>query len=86
MIEQFLTQPHVDYLKLINVYDKLDALVSFIATKANVLNVFVFFAFNDKLFLADIDIDCSNVDVDRLKNELKEKFGYLYNHVFINCT
>jgi len=63
MIEYYLTQTQMEQLKLLNMYDKLDAFVSWLNTKYRVLNVcplfdtFPYF----RLVLVEIDIQCKGI-------------------------
>mgnify|MGYP001772594332 CR=1 FL=1 len=95
MIEQFLTQSQIDHLKFIDMYDKLDALIRFITTRAHVLRVFTWFDQRGRLFLVEVDIVCdcrcdSNYTVDVVTKLMKEirkqkQFADLADKIYINC-
>ena len=84
MIEKYLPQSIVNPLKLINAYDRLDALVQFISIKYKVLNVFVWFDQYGKIFLIEIDIKCDK-NIDKLKKEINKQYKDLYNLIYIWC-
>jgi len=93
MIEQFLTQSQIDHLKIIDMFDKLDALVQYIATKAHVLRVFTWFDSNGKLFLVEVDIECEckcvsdNSVISSIMKEIRKQkqFKDLADKLHIQC-
>ena len=93
MIEQYLTEEQLKALRHTNMFDKVDALIRFIATKSHVLRVFTWVDQHGKLFLVEVDIVCEckcvndNSVISSIMKEIRKQkqFKDLTNLIYINC-
>ena len=93
MIEQYLTEEQLKALRHTNMFDKVDALIRFIAAKFTIVRVFTWVDNNNRLFFVEVGIACeckcgdSSAAIEIMKEIRKQKqFEDLADKINIHCV